>query len=130
MVCRYLERHADEKRTKIQDERKLKRNLIKKLGRKTVADITHRYIEDIHRALKKSPYEANRHVALLSKMFSLAIKWGWIEKNPATGIIRYAEEPRERYMDHDEMDRLTAALSEYEKEAAEKWPQKKLPPRR
>jgi integrase len=119
----YLERHADGKRTKVQDERKLKRNLIKTLGRKTIADITHRDIEDIHRRLKKSPYEANRHVALLSKMFSLAIKWGWIEKNPATGIKKYPEDPRERYMDHDEMVRLTAALSAYEKEAVEKWPQ-------
>jgi integrase len=119
----YLERHAGEKRTKIQDERKLKRTLIKKLGRKTVSEITHRDIEDIHRALKQSPYEANRHVALLSKMFSLAIKWGWLEKNPATGIEKYDEQPRERYMDHAEMVRLTAALSAYEREVAERWPQ-------
>lgn len=121
----YLERHADGKRTKIQDERKLKRTLIKKLGSKTVSEISHRDVEDIHRALKKSPYEANRHVALLSKMFSLAVKWGWIEKNPATGIRKYVEDPRERYMDHDEMVRLTAALSAYEQEVAKKWPQEK-----
>jgi integrase len=119
----YLERHAGAKRTRIQDERKLNRTLIKKLGRKAVSEISHRDIEDIHRALKQSPYEANRHVALLSKMFSLAIKWGWLKKNPATGITKYDEEPRERYMDHDEMVRLTAALSAYERDVAERWPQ-------
>ena len=120
----YLERYADKKRTKIQDERKLKRNLLKKLGKKKVSQITHRDIEDIHRAMKSSPYEANRNIALLSKMFSLAIKWGWIEKNPATGIERYAEEPRERYLDHDEMVRLAASFDAYINEVAKKWPQK------
>ena len=119
----YLQRHADEKRTKIQDERKLKRNLLKKLGRKTVSEITHRDIEDVHRALKNSPYEANRNIALLSKMFSLAITWSWIKENPAKGIKKYDEDPRERYMDHDEMVRLTAALSAYVDAVAEKWPQ-------
>jgi integrase len=119
----YLERHANSKRTKVQDERKLKRTLLKKLGKKPVASITHRDIEDIHRALIEAPYEANRYVALLSKMFNLAIKWGWIDKNPAIGITKYSEEPRERYLTKEEMTRFTEALSAYVLETESRWPQ-------
>ena len=118
----YLERHAVKKRTASEDRRKLERNLLPKLGRRKVTDITHRDIEDIHRALKRSPYEANRNVALLSKMFNLAIKWDWLEKNPATGIERYPEEPRERFMDHEEMVRLADGFEAYLIEVAGKWP--------
>jgi integrase len=118
----YLERHAVNKRTAAEDRRKLERNLLPKLGRKKITDIKHRDIEDVHRALKRSPYEANRNIALLSKMFNLAIKWDWLEKNPATGIERYPEEPRERFMDHEEMTRLADGFDAYIREVAEKWP--------
>ncbi len=39
-----------------------------------VADIEHADIEALHRSLKSTPYRANRVIALLSKMFSLAVK--------------------------------------------------------
>lgn len=50
-------------------------------------------------------------VAILSKMFSLAIKWGWRADNPTKGIERNREEPRHRYLSPDELVRLTTALA-------------------
>lgn len=57
--------------------------------------------------------QANRTLALLSKMFSLAISWGWREDNPAGGIEKYQEEKRDRWLDQEELDRLWAVLGSY-----------------
>lgn len=50
-------------------------------------------------------------MAVLSKMFSLAIRWGMRTDNPAKGIERNPEDPRQRYLSGDELRRLTAALA-------------------
>lgn len=114
----YLERHAARKRTADQDRRKLERNILPRLGKKKkVADVTHRDIEDIHRALKATPYEANRNAALLSRMFELAVRWQWRPDNPVKGLERYHEEKRERFLSSDEIARLSEALRQYEAEA-------------
>jgi integrase len=52
-------------------------------------------------------------VALCSKMFSLAIRWGWRADNPANGIERNPDNKREHFLAGDEVARLTAALAEH-----------------
>jgi integrase len=54
---------------------------------------------------------ANRTVAVLSKMFTLAIRWGMRTDNPTKGVERNPEQSRHRYMTGDELRRLTAALA-------------------
>ncbi len=124
----YMERHASKKRTGGEDRRRLDKHLLPKLGRRRAAEITHRDIDDIHRSLKESPYEANRTIALLSKMFSLAVKWGWMDKNPATGIEKYTEDRRERCMTGDEMARMADALETYVNDVSEEVSASALPP--
>lgn len=46
-------------------------------------------------------------------MFSLAIKWEWVERNPARGIERFPEERRERFLSPDEINRLSQALIDH-----------------
>ena len=53
-------------------------------------------------------------MALLSRLFSLAIKWGWISRNPCRGIERNPEEPRERYLTGAELARLVEVLDGFE----------------
>ena len=60
-----------------------------------------------------SPYAANRCVAIMSKMFSLAVRWGMRETNPCKGIERHKEHHRRRYLSGDELGRLVAALAEH-----------------
>ncbi len=70
-------------------------------------------MEAIHR--KKgatAPYEANRTLALLSKMFSLAIQWEMMNKNPAKGIERFRETKRDRFVKDHELPRLMKAIQE------------------
>ncbi len=76
-------------------------------------------IDDLHRKItKRAPYRANRTVAVLSKMFSLAIKWQWRTDNPAKGIERNQEMRRHRYLSGDELGRLTEALAAHEDQQA------------
>jgi integrase len=86
-----------------------------------VADVTFTDIDTLHRKVTKggSPYTANRVTAVLSKMFSLAVRWKMRTTNPCKGIERNTEFRRKRYLTGDELVRLTAALDNHsEKQAA------------
>jgi integrase len=80
-----------------------------------VANISHQDIEKLHTSLGERPYQANRVVALLSKMFSLAITWGLREDNPTRGIQKYQEEKRDRWLNEEELQRLWSVLDSYPK---------------
>jgi integrase len=80
-----------------------------------VADVKYADVDKLHRAVTRtgSTYAANRVVAVLSKMFSLAIKWQWRTDNPARGIERNPESKRKRYLGAAELARLTTALAKH-----------------
>jgi integrase len=85
------------------------------LGRLKVSDVTFSDIDRLHRKVTAAghAYRANRLAAILSKMFSLAVRWGMRETNPCKGIERNIEYGRRRYLSGDELLRLTKALAEY-----------------
>lgn len=85
------------------------------LGRLKVANVSFGDIDSLHRKInaRGTPYRANRVIALLSCMFSMAIRWQWRADNPCRGIERNPEHKRRRYLSPDELSRLTAALAEY-----------------
>ncbi len=92
----------------------IEREILPRLRRLKVVDVTFSDIDRLHREItKRAPIRANRAVALASKMFSLAIRWGWRPDNPAKGIERNPENKRDRYLTGEEMARLTAALAEH-----------------
>jgi len=112
----YLERHAvPKKRPKsVRDDRAMLDNIIlPKLGAKKVDAIGRRDVEAIQVAMKDRPYQANRVLSLLSKMFNLAIEWKWRPDNPAKGIERYQEQKRERWLSDEELRHLCAVLDEH-----------------
>jgi integrase len=83
------------------------------LGRLKVAEVTFSDIDGLHRKIttRGTPYRANRIIALLSRMFSMAIRWHWRTDNPCHGIERNQEHKRRRYLTADELVRLTTALA-------------------
>jgi integrase len=90
-----------------------------------VTEVTFSDIDGLHRKITKggkrgrgAPYIANRTVAILSKMFSQAMRWGWRADNPAKGIERNHEEKRERYLSAAEIAALGKALIEHEDKQA------------
>jgi len=112
----YVERHLPKKReSSAKNDLSLIRKVIKpRLGSHRVVNVKHSELEKLHRELTQTaPYRANRTVALLSKMFNLAIRWGLAEENPAQGIEKNPENKRERYLTKAELARLSIALDQH-----------------
>lgn len=117
----YLEEHASRKSesSKLEDGKLIDTYIRPELGRVRVHDVMTTEIEKLHRKISAhAPYRANRCLALLSKMFSLSIRWNYREDNPAKGIERNHEEKRERYLTPDEMKNLARALDMHEEKAS------------
>ena len=82
------------------------------LGKLKVADLRHSDVEKLHRdVVKRGPYQANRTIAVLSKMLALAVKWEMRTDNPVKGIERAPEEKRERFLTPAEIGRLAEVLA-------------------
>jgi integrase len=108
----YAKLHKGQKSCK-DDERRINNVILLKLGTKKIEEVTSKCLQELHREFKDRPYEANRLMALLSKMFSLAIQWRWISENPAKGVEKYHEEKRQRWLNDEELDRLLKVLAQY-----------------
>jgi integrase len=77
-----------------------------------VAAISHADVDGFHHRLSaRTPTHANRTIAVLSRMFSLAVRWGWRSDNPCKGVERNQENKRHRYLTHTEIARLSEALA-------------------
>jgi len=87
--------------------------ILPKLGAKKVDAIGRRDVEAIQVAMKDRPYQANRVLSLLSKMFNLAVEWKWRPDNPAKSVERYQEQKRERWLSDEELRHLCAVLNEH-----------------
>jgi integrase len=83
------------------------------LGAKKVGELRHADIERMHAKIVAAgtPYAANRAVAVLSRMMSLAIKWEMRVDNPCLGIERAPEQKRERFLTPAEIARLGVTLA-------------------
>lgn len=89
------------------------------LGKTKVIDLRHTDVEKLHRKIAKTaPYRANRTIAVLSKMLSLAVKWEMRPDNCAKGIEREPEQKRERFLTPAEIARLGEALAAHGERAS------------
>ena len=115
---RYQRDHLPRKAERSQvDERIMWEKLIlPELGKYKVMEITHDQVEALHRKItieRGTPVRANRVVEVLRKAFNLAMRWEWVEGNPASGIQKNREEKRERFLTPEELARLSSALAEH-----------------
>src|SRR5262249_47221543 len=120
LCVRFEEEHVSRKRPHTQAEYKSALQLIEReLGKLKVADVRFENVAALHRKMTKgqhrdhgkpSPYQANRTIAVLSKMMAMAMRWRMRTDNPCRGIERNHEDKRERYLSDAELERLTAAL--------------------
>lgn len=121
LTLEYIERHALPKKrpqSVVNDQLLIDKYILPRLGTKKVENIGRRDIMLLHASLKDRPYQANRLLALLSKMFSLSIGWGWRTDNPAKGVSRYVEHKRARWLSDGELARLLQVLSEHPNQRA------------
>ncbi len=80
------------------------------LGALKVASVTGRHVERMVDGLPRT--QRNRLLAFTSRLFRLFESWGWREQNtnPARGIERARETPRDRTLAASELHALSAAL--------------------
>jgi integrase len=99
-------------------ERMLDKIISLKLGNHRLKAIGKRDIEGLHASLKATPYQANRALALLSKMFNFAIEGKMVVENPAKGVSKFTEEKRENWLSVDQIQKFREALDEYKDQSA------------
>ena len=88
------------------------------IGEMRIAGVERKDIAKLHFDLRDKPYQANRTLGVLSKMFSLAEIWGLRPdgSNPCRHVKRYKESKRERFLSPGETERLGEVLAEAESE--------------
>lgn len=121
LIGRFKEDYLPRKRpATVRDySRWLDRFVVPKLGSVKVADVQHADIDALHRSISKdTPTQANRVIAVLSRVFSLAVKWGMRPDNPVPGVERNTEDNRHRYVTPDEIVHLSAALAEHREQSS------------
>ena len=115
LADRYLREHAEphKKPSSIASDRQLLNAIIlPKLGTTKIAALTRADVARFHHSLREKPHQANRALALISKMLNLAELWGLRPDgtNPCRHLKRYREMPRNRLLSFEEQAALGEAL--------------------
>ncbi len=118
LAARFMAEHVApkrKKRTGAEYCRLLETVILPAVGRKKVGDVTRQDVARLHHIHRTTPYQANRVVAILGKMFTLAEAWGLRpdHSNPCRHIEKFKETKRERMLSSDELGRLSEALALY-----------------
>ncbi len=117
LIDHYIEAYAKpRKKTWREDEKRLKRHIPARWRTRRAQDISHQNIAKLHGEIgATAPYEANRLVACLHRMFKLARSWGMVPEdtlNPVTGIEKFHERKRKRWARPEEVRALAWAIDQ------------------
>lgn len=110
---RYAAEHLPNKapRSAADDRSMWIKDILPALGPRKVADLTASDCDQLHREISaQRPTRANRVIEVLRKALNLAIRWGWIARNAASGTRRNPEPKRTRYLGREEVAALVKAL--------------------
>jgi integrase len=121
LCARFEEDYLPRKRPTTQRvyRQQIQTDILPTFGKTKVAAVSHSDIDGFHHRLSaRAPTHANRTVAVLSRMFSLAIRWGWRIDNPCKGVERNQENKRHEYLTGAQISRLSAALEKLDDKAA------------
>lgn len=117
--ARYLADHARPHKAESSaeaDEGNLRRVIYPALGALRVDAITRSEVTRLHLSRKATPTNANRCLALLAHVMTMAEKWGVRQEgtNPCRHVARFPENRRERFLAVAELARLGGALAQLE----------------
>lgn len=121
---RFFAEHAEERcKPTTQKEYRRALNIFIKpaIGSFKVLDVERKDIAALHHKYRHIPYQANRTLQVLSKMFNMAEIWGLRPdgSNPCRHVPKYREAKRERYLSQYELQRLGQTLFEAEADGSE-----------
>lgn len=108
LMDRYLREVIPEKAEKTQAEQKRQLERL----RRVFGELLPEDVQPVHigkyldgrkdRHGRKAGSAANREIALLSHIYTKAMRWGFANRNPCRGIERNKEKPRDRYITDEE----------------------------
>lgn len=113
----YLQHAKSAKKTWQKDEAQLKLRILPKLGMYRLDAIETRQIEELHLEIRQelSPATANRYLALIRRMFNLAVRWGYISQSPAQSIKSFKENNQKTdWLSAEQVAALLKACADYE----------------
>lgn len=121
---RFLDSHVKERckaSTAGEYRRAVSLFIVPAIGSFKVVDVERKDIADLHHKFRHKPYQANRTLGVLSKMFNLAEVWGLRPdgSNPCRHVPKYREKKRERFLSQHELQRLGTVLNEVERDGSE-----------
>jgi len=114
LCARYINEYLTRKkpRSQLEDLRQIRAYVLPKLGGMGVAAVAYEDVWGLHKGMRSTPYQANRVLVLLSRLFTLAEIWRIrpYGSNPCRGIRQYTEQSRWRHMTEEEAPRVAAAI--------------------
>lgn len=115
-VNEYARAHKKPRSVK-EDERLIKLHLKAAYGKRKVSELSREQVLALHNQLRETPYQANRVLALTSKILNLCEMWGLRPDgtNPCRHVKKFKEEKRERFLSPVELARLGDILAKAER---------------
>ncbi|WP_417819614.1 tyrosine-type recombinase/integrase [Terasakiella sp.] len=120
---RFLIEHSiphNKEKTVYENRHLLDRFIFPALGKVKAVDVAKSDVRRLHQSLKDTPYQANRVLALLSKIFNFTaddlyeIRHDW--RNPTDRLQKFKEEKRKRYLSQQELQIISKAMHIAERE--------------
>jgi integrase len=82
-------------------------------------DLTSAQIDRLHRQISADhPVRANRVLEAFRRALNLAVRWGWIDRNPAQGFQANPEHPKDTYLTSEQLERILDCLDRLPNAAA------------
>ena len=110
----YMERHAKQRKITWQEDQNQFDRYLGGIANKKLSAITRKDVAALHARIgATAPTAANRVLSLLSSVFGRAIEFDlWAGANPCTGVRKFPEEARDRFLSGDELRRFFEALEQ------------------
>jgi len=118
LVDVFLEGHGPKLKPRTREDyaSALTKHVVPLVGHIPAEAVTPNDLNTIHVRLAEYPHRANRVMAYVGSVYSWAAAHGYVAKgiNPASGVRRFRENGRERYLTGEELQRLGSVLHQAE----------------
>jgi integrase len=119
LADRFMSEHVEQKRkpgTAVFYRHLLDKIIKPELGASKADKVTRAQVGRLHGKLKATPFQANRVLAVIGSMYAFAGRSGIVAEgmNPARRIEQFKEHRRERFLSHQELERLGRVIRQGE----------------
>lgn len=105
-ASRYLKDYCTQKDSYYDDFRRINKKVLPAIGHLKLTEVRRVHIYQLHSSMRHTPYEANRTLELVQRMFEVAVEWEVMPSthaNPARKVEHHPEFPRDVYIKEDQM---------------------------